>query len=37
MAAIFGGTGDFDKVRGELAAAPIPGGEDWDYTLELVP
>jgi hypothetical protein len=37
MVAIFGGTGDFDTVRGEIAAAPIPGTNDWDYTLEYVP
>jgi hypothetical protein len=36
MAAIFGGTGDFDTVRGELSAAPIDQTDDWEYTLELV-
>jgi hypothetical protein len=36
MVAVFGGTGDFDKVRGEIAARPVAGG-DWEYTLELVP
>jgi hypothetical protein len=35
--AIFGGTGDFDTVRGQIAATPIPGTADWRYTLELVP
>jgi hypothetical protein len=32
MVAIFGGTGDFDKVRGEIAASPVARG-DWEYTL----
>jgi hypothetical protein len=36
MAAIFGGTGDFDTVRGEIAAAPVPGTDHWEYALELV-
>ena len=35
--AIFGGTGDFDTVRGEIAATPIPGTADWKYTLDVVP
>ena len=34
--AIFGGTGDFDTVRGEIAAQPLDNG-DWAYDLELVP
>jgi hypothetical protein len=37
MVAIFGGTGDFDTVRGEIAAAPIPNSDDWEYSLALVP
>jgi hypothetical protein len=35
MAAIFGGTGDFDKVRGEIAATPLANG-DWEYAIDFV-
>jgi hypothetical protein len=35
-AAIFGGTGDFDTARGEIAAAPAPGTDDWEYIVEIV-
>jgi hypothetical protein len=39
MAAIFGGTGDFSKARGEITVAPIPNTtpQQWDYMVELVP
>jgi hypothetical protein len=36
MAAIFGGTGDFDRVQGELSGAPIENTDKWEYVLELI-
>jgi hypothetical protein len=32
MVAIFGGTGDFDKARGEISATPLPNN-DWEYSI----
>ena len=34
VVAIFGGTGDFDKIRGEIEAKPIPNTNDWSYAIE---
>jgi hypothetical protein len=36
--AIFGGTRDFKRARGEIEAAPVAGTapQEWDYKVEII-
>lgn len=36
--AIFGGTGDFDKARGQIEGTPVAGTapQQWDYKVDIV-
>jgi hypothetical protein len=38
LVAIFGGTGDYSKARGEITAVPIPNTDpqQWTYKLDIV-